>query len=139
MAAHAVAAPVAAPAAAPVAAPAGPSPAAGLAVLSDVAATVAESTPAHGASRPALRAPAAVRFVVEEAPARPRHDALSPADLARNLLRARELYLVAMDDLGDGDVGSAIGHLQLAVAYDDRTPLYHDLLAQLTRKLQRAS
>ncbi len=134
----AVAAPTAATSAAPTAAPIAAAVMAP-AALPAIATTVHEATPAHGASRPALRAPAAVRFVVEDAPARPRHDALSPADLARNLLRARELYLVAMDDLGDGDVGSAIGHLQLAVAYDDRTALYHDLLAQLTRKLQRAS
>jgi hypothetical protein len=95
-------------------------------------------TPARGTPRPALFAPGAVRFVVEEAPARPRHDALSADEVARNRLRARELYLVAIDDLGDGDANGAVMHLQLAIAYDDQTPLYQDLLEQIAKKQQRA-
>ncbi len=93
-----------------------------------------EETPPRGTPRPAITAPGAVRFVVAEAPARPRHDALSSADKARNKIRARDLYLVAMDDLGDGDPSGAIVHLELALAYDDETSLYGDLLSQLRKK-----
>lgn len=95
-------------------------------------------TPARGTPRPALVAPRAVRVVIEDAPARTRFEALSPEDAARSRLRARELYLVALDDLGVGDTRSAVGHLQLAVAYDDETELYRDLLAQLAKKQRRA-
>ncbi len=88
-------------------------------------------TPARGTPRPAITAPQAVRFVVAEAPARPRHESLSAEEKARNRVRARDLYLVAMDDLGDGDKQGAIVHLELAIAYDDETSLYLDLLGQL--------
>jgi hypothetical protein len=98
-----------------------------------------EVTPPRGTPRPALFAPRAVRVVIEDSPARPRHDAISAEDAARNRLRARDLYLVALDDLGDGDTRGAMAHLQLAIAYDDQTELYQDLLSQLTRRLQRAS
>jgi hypothetical protein len=100
-----------------------------------------EATPPHGTlslrHRPSLEAPSAVRFVVAEAPARPRKEALSPREMARNRLRARDLYLIALDDIAGKDARSAMVHLQLALAYDDETPLYHDLLAQLGRKLDK--
>lgn len=92
-------------------------------------------TPAHGTMRPSLEAPAAVRFIVAEAPARPRRAALSSNELERNRARAHDLYLVALDDIACRDAHSAIVHLELALAYDDETPLYHDLLSQLQRKL----
>lgn len=95
-----------------------------------------DDTPARGSLRPAIIAPNAVRFVVAEAPARPRHEALSTEERARNKLRARDLYLVAMDDLGDGDPAGAVVHLELALAYDDETSLYGDLLSQLKKKLR---
>jgi hypothetical protein len=85
--------------------------------------------------RPSLEAPSAVRFIVAEAPARPRKAALSSDELERNRARAHDLYLVALDDIACRDAQSAIVHLELALAYDDETPLYHDLLAQLQRKL----
>ncbi len=94
-------------------------------------------TPARGTLRPAIVAPQAVRFVVADAPARPRHDALSAEEKLRNRTRARELYLVAMDDLGARDPQGAIVHLELAIAYDDETSLYLDLLEQL-KKNKRA-
>jgi hypothetical protein len=97
-----------------------------------------EVTPPRGTLRPALLAPDAIRFVVAEAPARPRHEALTAEEAARNRRRARELYLVALDDVGDGDMRGAIAHLQLAVAYDDQTDVYRELLDQLMRKLRRA-
>lgn len=87
--------------------------------------------------RPSLEAPSAVRFVVAEAPARPRKEALSAREIARNRLRARDLYLIALDDIAGKDARSAMVHLQLALAYDDETPLYHDLLAQLGRTLDK--
>jgi hypothetical protein len=87
--------------------------------------------------RPSLEAPSAVRFVVAEAPARPRKEALSAGEIARNRLRARDLYLIALDDIAGKDARSAMVHLQLALAYDDETPLYHDLLAQLGRTLDK--
>jgi hypothetical protein len=93
------------------------------------------ATPAHGTMRPSLEAPSAVRFIVAEAPARPRRDALSSDELERSRARAHDLYLVALDDIACRDTQSAIVHLELALAYDDETPLYHDLLAQLQRKL----
>jgi hypothetical protein len=93
------------------------------------------ATPAHGTMRPSLEAPSAVRFIVAEAPARPRKAALSSDELERNRARAHDLYLVALDDIACRDAQSAIVHLELALAYDDETPLYHDLLAQLQRKL----
>jgi len=115
-----------------------------------------EGTPLHGAAkakaafdenevtpalappaRLSLEAPSAVRFVVAEAPARPRHEALSPKELARARARAHDLYLIALDDLACKDVASAIVHLELALAYDDKQPLYHDLLAQLQRQVAR--
>lgn len=92
-------------------------------------------TPPRGTPRPAITAPNAVRFVVADAPARPRHESLSDEDRARNKVRARELYLVAMDDLGDGDAAGAVVHLELALAYDDETSLYGDLVEQLKKKL----
>jgi hypothetical protein len=98
-----------------------------------------EVTPARGTVRPALIAPQAIRFVVADRPARARPEALSPEESARNRQRAHELYLIALDDVGDGDVAGAIGHLQLAVAYDDQTDVYRELLEQLSRKLRRAS
>ncbi len=97
-----------------------------------------EVTPPRGTPRPALVAPRAVRVVVEDAPARPRHGALSAGEAARSRLRARDLYLVALDDLGNGETRSAMGHLQLAIAYDDETELYQELLGQLTKRLLRA-
>jgi len=96
-----------------------------------------EVTPARGTKRPAMPTDA-VRVVVAEAPARPRHEALSADERERNGRRAHELYLVALDDVGDGDLGGAIGHLQLAVAYDDQTDVYRELLAQLSRRARRA-
>lgn len=92
-------------------------------------------TPAHGTIRPSLQAPSAVRFFVAEAPARPRRAALSSAELERSRARAHELYLVALDDIACRDVRSAVVHLELALAYDDESPLYHDLLGQLQRKI----
>ena len=92
-------------------------------------------TPAHGTMRPSLQAPSAVRFVVAEAPARPRKAALRADEIARNRARAHDLYLVALDDIACRDPQSAVVHLELALAYDDETPLYHDLLSQLQRKL----
>ncbi len=92
-------------------------------------------TPAHGTMRPSLQAPSAVRFVVADAPARPRKAALRADELARNRARAHDLYLVALDDIACRDPQSAVVHLELALAYDDETPLYHDLLCQLQRKL----
>ncbi|MDP2344475.1 MAG: hypothetical protein Q8O67_26205 [Deltaproteobacteria bacterium] len=93
-----------------------------------------DETPARGSLRPAIVAPQAVRFIVSAAPARPRHEALSAEEKARNCLRAHDLYLVAMDDLGDGDPEGALVHLELAIAYDDETALYRDLLEQLKKK-----
>ncbi len=90
-----------------------------------------DETPAR--ARPALQAPRAVRFIVSAAPARPRHESLSAEDQARNRLRAHDLYLVAMDDLGGRDPEGAIVHLELAVAYDEETTLYADLLDQLKK------
>ena len=98
-----------------------------------------EVTPPHGTARPSLEAPSAVRFVVAEAPARPRHAALSAEEDARNKLRARDLYLIALDDIGHQDTEGAIVHLQLAVAYDDETPVYIDLLRQLERKHRQSA
>jgi hypothetical protein len=95
------------------------------------------ATPAHGTLRPSLEAPSAVRFIVAEAPARPRRDALTSDDIERCRARAHDLYLVALDDIACRDIQSAIVHLELAIAYDDATPLYHDLLVQLQRKLGR--
>jgi hypothetical protein len=92
-------------------------------------------TPAHGTMRPSLQAPSAVRFVVAEAPARPRKAALRADEVVRNRARAHDLYLVALDDIACRDTQSAVVHLELALAYDDETPLYHDLLSQLQRKL----
>jgi hypothetical protein len=94
-----------------------------------------EVTPPHGTIRPSLQAPSAVRFFVAEAPARPRRGALSAAELERSRARAHELYLVALDDIACRDVRSAVVHLELALAYDDESPLYHDLLGQLQRKM----
>ena len=94
-----------------------------------------EVTPPHGTIRPSLQAPSAVRFFVAEAPARPRRAALSTAELERSRARAHELYLVALDDIACRDVRSAVVHLELALAYDDESPLYHDLLGQLQRKI----
>jgi hypothetical protein len=94
-----------------------------------------EVTPPHGTIRPSLQAPSAVRFFVAEAPARPRRAALSTAELERCRARAHELYLVALDDIACRDVRSAVVHLELALAYDDESPLYHDLLGQLQRKI----
>jgi hypothetical protein len=88
-------------------------------------------------ARPSLEAPSAVRFVVAEAPARPRRDALSPRELERARTRAHDLYLIALDDLACKDAASAVVHLELALAYDDTQPLYHDLLTQLLRQIAR--
>lgn len=95
------------------------------------------ATPAHGTIRPRLEAPSAVRFIIAEAPARPRKAALSKTELERNRARAHDLYLIALDDIACRDPQSAIVHLELALAYDDETPLYHDLLAQVQRKVLR--
>ena len=94
----------------------------------------AEVTPPHGSLRPSLFAPTAVQFVVASAPSRPRVAELSDEEIARNHQRAHDLYLVALDDIACKDTDSAIVHLQLALAYDDDTSLYGDLLAQLERK-----
>lgn len=99
----------------------------------------AEVTPPHGTQRPSLQAPDAVRFVVAEAPARPRKAALSAEDIERNKARAHDLYLVALDDIACRDHDSAVVHLQLALAYDDDTSLYGDLLAQIEKSHKRAS
>ncbi len=99
----------------------------------------AELTPPHGTQRPSLDAPDAVRFVVAEAPARPRKAALTAEDLERNKARAHDLYLVALDDIACRDHDSAVVHLQLALAYDDETSLYGDLLAQIEKGHKRAS
>ena len=100
-----------------------------------------EVTPPHGTlrsgMRPSLEAPLAVRFVVAEAPARPRKEALNSKEIARNRLRARDLYLIALDDIACKDAHSAVVHLQLALAYDDETPLYLDLLSQLERQIAK--
>jgi hypothetical protein len=98
-----------------------------------------EVTPPHGTQRPSLQAPDAVRFVVAEAPARPRKAALTAEDLERNKARAHDLYLVALDDIACRDHDSAVVHLQLALAYDDETSLYGDLLAQIEKSHKRAS
>jgi hypothetical protein len=92
-------------------------------------------TPPHGTIRPSLEAPSAVRFFIAEAPARPRKSALTSAERERSRTRAHELYLVALDDIACRDVRSAVVHLELALAYDDESPLYHDLLGQLQRKI----
>ncbi len=94
-------------------------------------------TPPHGTLRPSLEAPAAVRFVVAEAPARPRHESLTEAERQRNRARAHDLYLIALDDIACRDPHSAIVHLELALAYDDETPLYLDLLLQLNRQVHK--
>jgi hypothetical protein len=94
-------------------------------------------TPAHGTLKPSLEAPAAVRFVVAEAPARPRHQALTDAERQRNRARAHDLYLIALDDIACRDPHSAVVHLELALAYDDETPLYLDLLLQLNRQIHK--
>ena len=73
----------------------------------------------EGDVRPPLPAPQAVRSVVAVVPT---------ADQGRT--RARELYLVATNELAAGRVDGAIVHLQLALAYDADNRLYRDLLAQ---------
>ena len=95
----------------------------------------AEVTPPHGTVRLSLEAPDAVRFVVELAPARV--VPLTAAETARNLARAHDLYLVALDEIACKDVDSAVMHLQLALAYDEDTSLYSDLLSQLEKKQQK--
>ncbi len=94
-----------------------------------------EVTPPHGTVRLSLEAPDAVRFVIAQAPAR----VVPPTaeEIARNQGRAHDLYLVALDDIACRDAESAIVHLQLALAYDDDTSLYGDLLAQLERNAQK--
>jgi hypothetical protein len=81
--------------------------------------------------RAALQAPAKVKFDVVQV--KPR---LSAEEQERNKRRARDLYLVAVEDLGGGDVQGAVMHLQLAIAYDDDTSLYQDLLGQLRKRQQ---
>lgn len=94
-----------------------------------------EVTPPHGTVRPSLEAPDAVRFVVAHAPAVVAP--LTAEEIARNQARAHDLYLVALDDIACKDAESAIVHLQLALAYDEDTSLYGDLLAQLEKKQQK--
>lgn len=84
--------------------------------------------------RPAPLASQAVRFSVSNAPARPRHATLTAEQETRNKSRARVLYLVALDDLGNSDPDGAMVHLELAIAFDDSSPLYVDLLQQLKDK-----
>lgn len=76
-------------------------------------------------SRPPLPARATSPVIVR-IPARPK---VSPEARAR----ARKLYLSAVDELTRGDRDGAIGHLKLAVHYDDAVPLYQDFLRQLTK------
>lgn len=94
-----------------------------------------EVTPPHGTVRPSLEAPDAVRFVVAQAPTV--MAPLTAEEIARNHARAHDLYLVALDDIACKDAESAIVHLQLALAYDEDTSLYGDLLAQLEKKQQK--
>jgi hypothetical protein len=102
-----------------------------------------EVTPPRGTPRPTL-VPAATGGGSDASRTSPVEVTAIPsswpdeAEFQRNRRRARELYLIALDDLGEGDARSAIGHLQLAVAYDDGADVYRDLLAQLLRNQQRA-
>jgi hypothetical protein len=68
--------------------------------------------------RPALTAQKAAAPVIVRIPSRPKAD-------------AKDLYLAALDALGEGDRTVAIDQLRLAVRLDDETPLYRELLAQL--------
>jgi hypothetical protein len=77
-------------------------------------------------TRPALQAKAAAVPVIVRIPSRPKVSAE-----ARE--QARKLYLAAVDELSKGDKVGAIGHLKLALHYDDGVQLYRDLLAQLER------
>jgi hypothetical protein len=76
-------------------------------------------------SRPPLPS-RAQKPVVVKIPARPKVSLE-----ARN--QARKLYLAAVDELAKGDKVGAIGHLKLAIHYDDGIPLYQDFLKQLTK------
>lgn len=76
-------------------------------------------------SRPPLPARAA-KPVIVKIPARPKVSLE-----ARN--QARKLYLTAVDELAKGDKVAAIGHLKLAIHYDDGVPLYQDFLKHLTK------
>jgi len=92
-----------------------------------------EVTPPHGTKRLSLEAPEDIRFVVAPARVAP----LSADEIARNQGRAHDLYLVALDEIACRDADSAIMHLQLALAYDEDTSLYGDLLAQLEKKAHK--
>ncbi|HEY1098201.1 MAG TPA: hypothetical protein VGF99_04705, partial [Myxococcota bacterium] len=100
-------------------------------------------TPAYGVARSSLEAPSGVRFIGETAAtmtkpvSTPPKPVLSADEIARNQQRAHDLYLVALDDIACKDADSAIVHLQLALAYDEDTSLYGDLLAQLEKQQQR--
>jgi hypothetical protein len=76
--------------------------------------------------RPALAASSAAVPVIVRIPARPKVSAE-----ARE--QARRLYLSALEELGKGDKTGAVGHLKLAIHYDDGVQLYQDLLAQLEK------
>ncbi|HEY4223920.1 MAG TPA: hypothetical protein VGO62_21340 [Myxococcota bacterium] len=76
--------------------------------------------------RPKLAANGAVNPIIVKIPSRPKVSAQARA-------QARNLYLSAVDELAKGDSTGAIGHLQLAIHYDDSIELYRDLLAQLER------
>lgn len=78
------------------------------------------------ATRPALQARSAAVPVIVRIPSRPKVSAE-----ARE--QARKLYLSALEELGKGDKIGAVGHLKLAIHYDDSHPLYRDLLAQLEK------
>jgi hypothetical protein len=76
--------------------------------------------------RPKLAAKGAVSPVIVKIPTRPKVSAQARA-------QARSLYLTAVEEIGRGDKQNAMGHLKLAVHYDDGVELYRDLLAQLER------
>lgn len=85
-------------------------------------ATNADVTPA----RPALRRARATteQPVIVRIPSRPKVSAAARA-------QAHKLYIAAVEELAKGDRVGALGHLRLAIHYDEAMPLYTELLAQL--------